>query len=241
MLAEVDHVVGYGPYLDRVPPRAGLHRHASGNTVELDRARTPSTWPWPASGWRWSPAATRACSGWPRRSSRRPAVTPVRGGADHGAARGDRRPGRGGPGGGAAGRRLRRDVPVGPAEALGADRAPAARGRGGRPGAGHLQPGLPDPAAPGERGEGDAARVRAGGHPVVIGRNVGRPEESAHRHHAGRPRPGPGGHELPADHRLQPDVATSGVGPAGVWRADARVSRPAPRIQVWTTWFDAPN
>lgn len=38
-LAEVDHVVGYGPYVDRVPQRAGLHRHASGNTVELDRAR----------------------------------------------------------------------------------------------------------------------------------------------------------------------------------------------------------
>ena len=38
-LAEVDHVVGYGPYVDRVPPRPGLQRHASGNTVELDRAR----------------------------------------------------------------------------------------------------------------------------------------------------------------------------------------------------------
>ena len=38
-LAEVDHVVGYGRYVDRVPPRPGLQRHASGNTVELDRAR----------------------------------------------------------------------------------------------------------------------------------------------------------------------------------------------------------
>ncbi|GAA1448299.1 precorrin-2 C(20)-methyltransferase [Nocardiopsis tropica] len=38
-LAEVDHVVGYGPYVDRVPQRAGLTRHASGNTVEIDRAR----------------------------------------------------------------------------------------------------------------------------------------------------------------------------------------------------------
>lgn len=37
-LAEVDHVVGYGPYVDRVPQRAGLLRHASGNTVEVDRA-----------------------------------------------------------------------------------------------------------------------------------------------------------------------------------------------------------
>lgn len=38
-LAEVDHVVGYAPYVDRVPQRAGLRRHASGNTVEVDRAR----------------------------------------------------------------------------------------------------------------------------------------------------------------------------------------------------------
>jgi precorrin-2 C20-methyltransferase/precorrin-3B C17-methyltransferase len=38
-LAEVDHVVGYAPYVARVPQRAGLRRHASGNTVELDRAR----------------------------------------------------------------------------------------------------------------------------------------------------------------------------------------------------------
>ena len=38
-LDAVDHVVGYGPYVDRVPSRPGLTRHASGNTVELDRAR----------------------------------------------------------------------------------------------------------------------------------------------------------------------------------------------------------
>lgn len=38
-LLEVDHVVGYGPYVQRVPQRAGLTRHASGNTVEVDRAR----------------------------------------------------------------------------------------------------------------------------------------------------------------------------------------------------------
>ncbi len=39
VLATVGHVVGYGPYVDRVPQRAGLTRHASGNTVEVDRAR----------------------------------------------------------------------------------------------------------------------------------------------------------------------------------------------------------
>jgi precorrin-2 C20-methyltransferase/precorrin-3B C17-methyltransferase len=38
-LAEVDHVVGYAPYVARVPQRNGLTRHASGNTVEVDRAR----------------------------------------------------------------------------------------------------------------------------------------------------------------------------------------------------------
>lgn len=38
-LDEVDHVVGYGPYVDRVPQRVGLTRHASGNTLEVDRAR----------------------------------------------------------------------------------------------------------------------------------------------------------------------------------------------------------
>ena len=37
-LADVQHVVGYAPYVNRVPQRAGLQRHASGNTVEVDRA-----------------------------------------------------------------------------------------------------------------------------------------------------------------------------------------------------------
>ncbi len=39
VLEEVEHVVGYGPYVDRVPDRPGLFRHRSGNTVEGDRAR----------------------------------------------------------------------------------------------------------------------------------------------------------------------------------------------------------
>ena len=38
-LASVDHVVGYAPYVARIPQREGLARHASGNTVEVDRAR----------------------------------------------------------------------------------------------------------------------------------------------------------------------------------------------------------
>lgn len=38
-VAAVSHVVGYGPYVNRIPQRAGLTRHVSGNTVEIDRAR----------------------------------------------------------------------------------------------------------------------------------------------------------------------------------------------------------
>ncbi|MFG1641311.1 precorrin-2 C(20)-methyltransferase [Amycolatopsis sp. NPDC049252] len=38
-LSAVDHVVGYGPYVARVPQKAGQQRHASGNRVEADRAR----------------------------------------------------------------------------------------------------------------------------------------------------------------------------------------------------------
>jgi precorrin-2 C20-methyltransferase/precorrin-3B C17-methyltransferase len=38
-LADVEHVVGYSSYVNRVPQRAGLQRHVSGNTVEVDRAR----------------------------------------------------------------------------------------------------------------------------------------------------------------------------------------------------------
>ncbi|MGE9808675.1 precorrin-2 C(20)-methyltransferase [Janibacter sp. G1551] len=39
VLDSVAHVVGYGPYVARVPQREGLTRHASGNAVELDRGR----------------------------------------------------------------------------------------------------------------------------------------------------------------------------------------------------------
>ncbi|PXY26002.1 ATP-binding protein [Prauserella sp. PE36] len=37
-LAEAEHLVGYGPYLAKVPQRAGQRRHASGNRVEAERA-----------------------------------------------------------------------------------------------------------------------------------------------------------------------------------------------------------
>ncbi|HEX3349835.1 MAG TPA: precorrin-3B C(17)-methyltransferase [Acetobacteraceae bacterium] len=38
-LASATVLVGYGPYLDRVPPRAGQARYPSDNRQELDRAR----------------------------------------------------------------------------------------------------------------------------------------------------------------------------------------------------------
>jgi len=38
-LAAADEIVGYAPYLARVPHRPGQRRHASDNRVELDRAR----------------------------------------------------------------------------------------------------------------------------------------------------------------------------------------------------------
>ena len=38
-LAEADALIGYKPYTDRVPERAGLERFATDNRVELDRAR----------------------------------------------------------------------------------------------------------------------------------------------------------------------------------------------------------
>ncbi|AGM04257.1 precorrin-2 C(20)-methyltransferase [Amycolatopsis keratiniphila] len=37
-LAAAEHIVGYGPYVARVPQRAGQQRHASGNRVEAGRA-----------------------------------------------------------------------------------------------------------------------------------------------------------------------------------------------------------
>ncbi|GAA1550960.1 precorrin-2 C(20)-methyltransferase [Actinomadura kijaniata] len=37
-LASADDLIGYGPYLDRVPPNPRQRRHPSGNTVEAERA-----------------------------------------------------------------------------------------------------------------------------------------------------------------------------------------------------------
>src|SRR5690606_41206854 len=39
VLASATDLVGYGPYLDRVPANARQRRHPSGNRVEAERAR----------------------------------------------------------------------------------------------------------------------------------------------------------------------------------------------------------
>jgi precorrin-3B C17-methyltransferase len=38
-LADATDLIGYGPYVDRIPERPGQRRHGSDNRVELDRAR----------------------------------------------------------------------------------------------------------------------------------------------------------------------------------------------------------
>lgn len=39
LVADATDIVGYGPYVERIPDRPGLTRHPSDNRVELDRAR----------------------------------------------------------------------------------------------------------------------------------------------------------------------------------------------------------
>ena len=38
-LDQASDLIGYGPYLDRIPAQAGQSKHASDNRVEIDRAR----------------------------------------------------------------------------------------------------------------------------------------------------------------------------------------------------------
>ena len=178
-LASVDHVVGYGPYVDRVPQRAGLTRHASGNTVEVDRARVRAR---PRAVGREGRGRVRR-----RRRGLRDGVRGLRGGRGFGVRRrvdprpagSQRRAGRGRPGRRPDRRRLRGGVALGPAEAVGGRRATAAGDRRGRPGAGDLQPGL---RGRGRRRSATAQDVllehRKPDTVVVVGRDIGRAEES---------------------------------------------------------------
>ena len=121
--------------------------------------------------------------------------------------------GRGGPGRRAAGRRLRRAVAVGPAEAVGGDRAAAARRRGGRPGARDLQPRVAHPDDPGQAGPGGAARgprspdTRSSSAATSAGR-----ARSVTVTTLAASRPGHHRHGLPVDHRLVADLARAAAG-----------------------------
>ena len=165
-------------------PRPGADRAGSDQARQRQHRRAgprparPRPGARPASGWPWSPAATPECSAWPRRCSRPPRTPRTPPVADQGAARTDRGPGRGGPGRRPAGRRLRRALAVRSAQALVGDRGPAARRRGGRPGAGDLQPGLPDPDPQVKQAKEILLEYRAAETPVVVGRAVGRDDES---------------------------------------------------------------
>ena len=70
-LAAATDLVGYAPYLDRVPERAGQRRHASDNREELDRARQALELAAEGSRSPSCPAAIPACSPWRAPCSRR--------------------------------------------------------------------------------------------------------------------------------------------------------------------------
>ena len=70
-LAAATDLVGYAPYLARVPERAGQRRHESDNREELARARQALDLAAAGSRSPSSPPAIQACSPWRARCSRR--------------------------------------------------------------------------------------------------------------------------------------------------------------------------
>ena len=64
-LAAADDLVGYGPYLARVPPNPRQTRHPATTGSRRSAPRTPWTWPRPGARSPWCRAVTRACSRWP--------------------------------------------------------------------------------------------------------------------------------------------------------------------------------
>ena len=173
-------LVGYRPYLARVPQRPGQRRHGSGNTVE---ARAGGAGPGPGRrrrrGWWWCRRGTRACSPWPRRCSRWP---PAAGSAG---ARSTSRCCRGSP--------PPRRWPAGPGRrsatttACSACRTASSRGRSSPTGstaaaAADLVLALYNPASRTRTWQVEAVRDLVLRHrdpatPVVVGRHVGRPGE----------------------------------------------------------------
>ena len=218
VLAAADDIVGYGPYVDRVPPNPRQQRHGSDNRVEaqraefaLDLARQGRRVAVVSSGdpgvFAMASVVLEAAA-----SHERFADVPV-----DDRARDHRRAGRGEPGRRPAGPRLRRLVPVGSPQALGGHR-PAARGGGGRRLRDrHLQPGVRLAAPATYRRAQPAA-----GPPGPADPGGGRPRRrharpAGHRDHARRSRPRAGRHAVPAHRRLQPDPrpAQRNAGPQG--------------------------
>ena len=70
-MRDAEALYGYGPYLDRVPVRAGQSRHPSDNREEGARAAAALRHAAQARKSPSSPAAIRACSPWRRRSAKR--------------------------------------------------------------------------------------------------------------------------------------------------------------------------
>ena len=69
-LAAADALVGYAPYLARVPERRGQRRVAATTGSRPSGHARRSRWRQGASGWRWCRPATPGSSPWPRPSSR---------------------------------------------------------------------------------------------------------------------------------------------------------------------------
>ena len=125
-LAQATDLVGYGPYLARVPEQPGQTRHASDNREEIDRARHALQLADRRRGaWSSCRRAIPACSRWRRRCSRRSSTGEAawRGSRRRGAARHHRHAGGGGAGGRAARPRFLRHQSVRQPQAVGADRS----------------------------------------------------------------------------------------------------------------------
>nr|WP_284290581.1 SAM-dependent methyltransferase [Angustibacter aerolatus] len=218
-LRAADHLVGYRTYLDRVPAGLTRHeqvRHASGNTVEADRADLALE-PGPAGaprrrGLRRRPRGLRDG----RRGGRAGGGRALARRAGAGAARRHRGAGRRQQGGRTARARPRGGLAERPVEALGRRHGPARRAGRGRPGDRDLQPALAGPALAAGGGAGGAAALPrpcdAGGG----GPRRGWPGGVGAGGAARRARPGDGRHALPAAGRVLahgPDAGRPGGHP----------------------------
>jgi len=78
-LNAADILFGYGPYLDRVPDRAGQRRQASDNREEIDRARRALTEAAQGASVAVVSGGDPGCLPWPQRFARRSNADPAHG------------------------------------------------------------------------------------------------------------------------------------------------------------------